>query len=222
MSDNEHLIENLAGLLRETRENFDIEPDVNSVMSFNEGIDQIDTRTKNLLSEGKSKNSDLINQIESQTSHLDQLSKELIQTKEESKNFKSKDQLIDFVKELDQLENTIVTMRGELDTRIVQLVSNDENFPMNPGSLDTNKTSKSPRGNILSQEEEEIFNDPIARANILRLKLYKSMGVILDIENNQVLINGQNNKIDTLPLDDDLSEYFKTKYIWERIKQSKK
>uniref|UniRef100_UPI0000D894C2 Hypothetical 24.6 kDa protein in ILV2-ADE17 intergenic region n=1 Tax=Saccharomyces cerevisiae TaxID=4932 RepID=UPI0000D894C2 len=57
-----------------------------------------------------------------------------------------------------------------------------------------------------------------ANENILKLKLYRSLGVILDLENDQVLINRKNDgNIDILPLDNNLSDFYKTKYIWERL-----
>nr|7KDF_C Chain C, Spc24 [Saccharomyces cerevisiae] len=60
--------------------------------------------------------------------------------------------------------------------------------------------------------------DVIKEESEARLKLYRSLGVILDLENDQVLINRKNDgNIDILPLDNNLSDFYKTKYIWERL-----
>ncbi|CAI5033038.1 CGH_1_HP_G0103920.mRNA.1.CDS.1 [Saccharomyces cerevisiae] len=54
--------------------------------------------------------------------------------------------------------------------------------------------------------------------NILKLKHHRSLGVILDLENDQVLINRKNDgNIDILPMIITSTDFYKTKYIWERL-----
>ncbi|CCD26446.1 kinetochore-associated Ndc80 complex subunit SPC24 NDAI_0H02720 [Naumovozyma dairenensis CBS 421] len=234
MADNDPLINNLAALLRETRENFDIEHDIDTIININDKLTELKNRSNELKTSKESEITSLRNNLESQGEKIQILNDNLNKTKEESKNFKSKDQLIDVVKELDELENDVVSMRSQLDQKITRFVTSSSSPQRPPLSLSISSPPKNSHMNGLSNyddETNEILNDPIAKANILRLKLYRSMGIILDIDNNQVLIdsynynnngnnndtnNNSNNKIDILPLDDDLSDYFKTKYIWEK------
>ncbi|AQZ16140.1 SPC24 (YMR117C) [Zygosaccharomyces parabailii] len=197
---NNELLENPAELLREVRENFMIQQDVDSIANIDDKINQIHSKS---LAKLKAKNIDvqsLHSQYEKERKLVDELSLESDKFRQESQELASQRQVVDYVKELDELEQSIVLMRGQLDEKIIQLVRD---------SRDQEKKE--------FPEESMILSDPIAKANILKLKLYRSMGVVVDEEKGQVLIKGNENEVNILPIDNDFSDFFKTKFIWEKI-----
>jgi kinetochore protein Spc24 len=104
-----------------------------------------------------------------------------------------------------------VSLRSELDEKMKLYLKDSE-------IISTPNGSKIKAKVIEPELEEQSAVTPEANENILKLKLYRSLGVILDLENDQVLINRKNDgNIDILPLDNNLSDFYKTKYIWERL-----
>lgn len=212
MSNNE-LLENPADLLKEVRENFMIEQDVNSLINIDRKIEEIQSRSQEELRSKKTDISKLHIQLDTSTSKVDALKTDLDRIKDESQELVGQNEVVDYVKELDELEQSIVSLRSQLDERIVHLVRSGRS------STGGSSLDQSPIAVVIDPEEEiEIINNPASRANLLKLKLYRSMGVVLDEDNNQVLIEGNDNAIDVLPLNDDISDFFKTKFIWDRIK----
>ncbi|GCE97115.1 kinetochore-associated Ndc80 complex subunit spc24 [Zygosaccharomyces mellis] len=203
MASNE-LLENPAELLRQVRENFIIQDDVAAIEGIDEKLNQIRSQSRQKLNSKGNEIATLESQLEVENGLVNELNSSLEQMRQESQELASQKQIVDYVKELDELEQSIVSMRSELDEKIVKLVrdSRDQDSPESSG-------------------ESELLQDPVAKANILKLKLYRSMGVIIDEENDQVLIKDSNNEVDVLPIDGDLSDFFKTKFIWEKISKAK-
>ncbi|CAR29925.1 hypothetical protein ZYGR_0AD06160 [Zygosaccharomyces rouxii] len=203
MASNE-LLENPAELLRQVRENFIIQEDVAAIGGIDEKLDQIQAQSRQKLASKEGEISTLESQLKTENDQVNELTTSLDRVRQESQELASQRQIVDYVKELDELEQSIVSMRSELDEKIVKLVKDTRD----------QDSSESP-------DESQLLQDPVARANILKLKLYRSMGVIIDQENGQVLIKDPNNDVDILPIDSDLSDFFKTKFIWEKISKSK-
>lgn len=152
---------------------------------------------------GKKLNAERIN--------IAKLEGDLEYTNEVGNEFGSKEELVNLLKDLDGLERNIVSLRSELDEKMKMYIKDSEVVSTAEGSEINPKV-------IESELEDQKTITPEANENILKLKLYRSLGVILDLENNQVLIKRKNDgNIDVLPLDDSLSDYYKTKYIWERL-----
>lgn len=54
--------------------------------------------------------------------------------------------------------------------------------------------------------------------NIIKLKLFQSIGIKFNVESREVLIlNKSKNSISLLKIDDSYSEYFISNYIWDNI-----
>ncbi|QLQ78107.1 hypothetical protein HG537_0A03540 [Torulaspora globosa] len=207
---NNNLLENPADLLRQVRENFIIEQDVESLAAIDEKTSQIKTKLQEKLRRSKMEISSLELQVKSKETKISDLLNELAQVKDESQDLMGKNDLLSFVKQLDELEQSVVQLRSDLDERIVTLVKGKRS------------PSEQPCDELIDEEErKDIIGDPIARANILKLKLYRSLGVVIDDTNGQIFIEKDNSEIDTLPLDNDLSDFFTTKYIWDRIKANR-
>ncbi|GAV56315.1 hypothetical protein ZYGR_0BB00920 [Zygosaccharomyces rouxii] len=203
MASNE-LLENPAELLRQVRENFIIQDDVAAIGGIDDKLDQIRSQSRQKLDSKEGEISTLQSQLEAENGRVDELNASLHRMRQESQELASQRQIVDYVKDLDELEQSIVSMRSELDEKIVKLVRDTRD-----------------QDSYESPDESKVLQDPVARANILKLKLYRSMGVIIDEENGQVLIKDSKNEVDILPIDSDLSDFFKTKFIWEKISKSK-
>lgn len=55
-------------------------------------------------------------------------------------------------------------------------------------------------------------------ANLIKLKLYQSIGLKFNTETKEVLIlNKKKNNVSLLKIDDTYSEYFISNFIWENI-----
>lgn len=191
----EQLLEDAPNLIRETRSNFSISNDTELLVSIETNLGEL----QKLVHEN-------INAREQEVEHLERtmgksegkvsLLRERFQ--EISSNLQQhevQDSLLKLAQELEELEQKLVSMRSEMDRGMEKLVKSDSNRELEE---------------TLEQQE------PDSRANILKLQLYRSMGVILDTDNNQALVR-KGDDVDVLPLNDELSDFFKTKYIWDRI-----
>ncbi|CCF55488.1 hypothetical protein KAFR_0A00500 [Kazachstania africana CBS 2517] len=201
MSSEGKLIDDPASLLKETREAFNIEEDIENLIEINKKLKQIKEKSNTLIKNRNLNIKKLSNDMNAHKDKTDTLTIELQRIREE--NFKIKENeanLEIFVNDLNKLESETTELRQNIDDKVTKLISE-------PNTLDFTA-------------DPSILDDPVAKANLLKLKFYRSMGIIIDSDNNQVLIENAKNKIDILPLDDDYSDFFKTKFIWDRIKKS--
>lgn len=215
--ENYEILKDPAELLRETKEAFTIQDDINALIVINEKLKSIKQKSGELLDNKSDKVTKLSGKLSSLNKKIDDLNIQLSQTQEESKNFEKNDRMEDFEKELQALEAENNELKTTIDDKISHFVeqSQGSSSPLT-SSLPTSQMDKE-----IDEEERELLKDPNVRANILKLKLFRSLGVILDSANKQVFIEGNDNKIDVLSLDEDYSDYFKTKYIWDKIGKSK-
>ena len=132
-----------------------------------------------------------------------------------------------YVKELQLLEEEIAELRKQNNDKVNNLVET----PDIPEQRLKKEEAYPPGYPIQSKGEveedlpmQEVLDDPKARANILKLELFRSLGVIINPKSNQALVCGSEH-VDILPLIDrehggssSLSlNNSKTQYIWERI-----
>lgn len=200
----DQFLEDPSCLLQETRSNFSITNDTESLDRISSNLTQLQSTVKEKLVTKQRQVDQLQVDFETFQSVVETLEDKrkglMSDTEQQNKN----DALLKLVDEMEKLEQELVTMRSELDQGMGQLIR---------GPLADLETED--EGQNSEQEPEDLT----LRANILKLKLYRSLGVILDTDNNQALIRQGNDesKLDVLPLEDDLSDYFKTKYIWDRL-----
>ncbi|EJS44227.1 spc24p [Saccharomyces arboricola H-6] len=211
MSQKESLLDGPVEFLKEVRESFNIQQDVDALKRIRHDLDVIREKSEAKIAEESSKVSESRKKLNAERIDVAKLEGDLEYTKEEGNEFGSKEDLINLLNDLDGLERNIVSLRTELDEKMKMYIKDSEIISSANGSEINPKMIESELG-------DQNAITPDANENILKLKLYRSMGVILDLENNQVLINRKSDgNIDVLPLDDSLSDYYKTKYIWERL-----
>lgn len=217
MSSND-ILENPAELLREVRESFIIDQDIESLLNIDGKMEQIRARSQDKLRDKKTEISRLEMQLRASESRVQSLSQDLNQIKGESQDLVGQSDVVDFVKELDTLEQSIVDLRSDLDVRVTKFVEGNRATSSDEPLFDQQVSSEKA---LDKQGQSEMLLDPEAKANLLKLKLYRSLLIFIDDVNNQVMIEGNENEINTLPLDDDLSDFFRTKYIWDRMRASR-
>lgn len=207
---------NAVANLRETFNAEDIKSSLNKIMETSVNIE-------NDTEEYLKKEEELLLQLQKdadiQYEELDKLNKELAQLKKDTESILRQDQLTDLIKELDTIEKENLEMKNRNDKHIHELA---DIYRVN-ADTDNGANSNESINMIVCNEEEEtkkILADPTARANILKLKLFRSLGVVIDIKTEQVFIE-ELDKLDILKLNEGYSKYFTTKYLWERIKINK-
>ncbi|CAI4048333.1 kinetochore-associated Ndc80 complex subunit SPC24 SKDI_13G2470 [Saccharomyces kudriavzevii IFO 1802] len=211
MSQKENLLDSPVEFLKEVRESFNIQQDVDAMRRIRHDLDIIREESEAKIADEKSTVSESNRKLNAERINVAKLEGDLEYTNEEGNEFGSRDDLVKLFKDLDGLERNIVSLRSELDEKMKLYIKDSEIVSTSDGS------EINPRM-IESEMEDQSGITSEANENILKLKLYRSLGVILDLENNQVLISRKNDgNIDVLPLDDSLSDYYKTKYIWERL-----
>lgn len=200
----DQFLEDPSSLLQETRSNFSITNDTESLDRISSNLTQLQSTVKEKLVTKQRQVDQLQVDFEAFQSVVETLEDKRKGLMSDAEQQNKNDALLKLVDEMEKLEQELVTMRSELDQGMGQLIR---------GPLADLETED--EGQNSEQEPEDLT----LRANILKLKLYRSLGVILDTDNNQALIRQGNDesKLDVLPLEDDLSDYFKTKYIWDRL-----
>ncbi|CAI4049727.1 hypothetical protein SUVZ_13G2510 [Saccharomyces uvarum] len=211
MSQKENLLESPVEFLKEVRESFNIQQDIDAMKRIRHDLDVIRDESEARITSENLKVSESGKKLNAERINIAKLEGDLEYTNEVGNEFGSKEELVNLLKDLDGLERNIVSLRSELDEKMKMYIKDSEIVSTADGSEINPKM-------IESELEDQKTITPEANENILKLKLYRSLGVILDLENNQVLIKRKNDgNIDVLPLDDSLSDYYKTKYIWERL-----
>ncbi|CCK70491.1 kinetochore-associated Ndc80 complex subunit SPC24 KNAG_0E02300 [Huiozyma naganishii CBS 8797] len=227
------------------QDSFQIDRDLEVIDGTYNTLGEIET----LISSQKQQKGDALDQLTTSIADLNdqlhQLRQDVSRLQLESQRYNNKEQLFrENARELESLELENVQLKDSNDTvmnQLIELAGYNENGHM--GGPPT----------ALEEEENAILSDPVARANLLRLQLYRSLGVSLDVSSNQLFIasgggpafqtdtpqtqpgsqtGGQTGsqpssqpggpaatetKIDALSLDDDYSDFYKTKFIWGKI-----
>ena len=180
----------------------------------------------------------LSNELDTSTT----LKKELFEIQSSSDTSHEDGKLSTYAKELQMLEEEIAELRKQNNDKVNSLA--EEPIILEQG-LKTDALALNMGDPVLSgidqskgeEEEEEkegkrgddipmqeVLEDPKAKVNVLKLELFRSLGVMIDPKSSQALVCGSEH-VDILPLmdreqDDGSSSNLnisRTQYIWERI-----
>ena len=195
--------EEIVQMMQEASAEFAEADDVSFLDKMNSNIAQLEQQLREQMDESRQNIAKLeINLIDTEKS-IGSLRELMKDATDEATIIKGSDKLNNLIDELQATENEIQMMNSEIEKKVSKLVEDEDNT--------------SSEYEMISKELEQEY-DPVFASNILKLKLYRSLGVRLDLDNNQILIqNKELGTIDTLPLEDELTEFFKVKYIWSRI-----
>ncbi|CUS20688.1 LAQU0S01e12354g1_1 [Lachancea quebecensis] len=194
----EALIEDPSSLIRETRTNFSIVNDTEALSNISKNLNEL----QRIVREKLDRKSDELRQSESalekSEARLDALRRAKTESSLEASQGGSSEDVFEMAKELESLERRLVELRQEVDRGLEQLIEKN---------ADENK---------VQELEEDNPEDPEHRTNVLKIQLYRSLGVVLDADNNRALIS-KDGTLDVVPVDGNASAYFRTKYLWDRL-----
>ncbi|AMD21786.1 HFL070Wp [Eremothecium sinecaudum] len=199
------MLEDPASLLRQTRENFSISHDLQLLTATEENLKQITHRTQQLQAKHSQELLSLEKRLADKLKATEAMRSIQLSQSQQLDSLSQSQELVSLSKELELLEQQLAQMHNDLEEGISRLLETSE-----------------PSSNLnlgYSSESNKEPQPPGESANVLKLQLYSSLGVILDIDNSQVLIEKDpNSGIDLIPLDDNsISAYYRTKYVWDRI-----
>ncbi|KAL3232533.1 Kinetochore protein SPC24 [Nakaseomyces bracarensis] len=199
----------LIDLLKQASAEYAEADDVSYIYQMNANIDKLESRLKSQLEQSRDNVTELETDLIETERSLNGLRELMKDATEEATIMRRNDKVTGIVDELQKLESEIKDLNMEIEEKVTKLANDDNDRENGNAEID-----------IIKQEVEQEY-DPVFAANILKLKLYRSLGVRLDLENGQILIqNKESGGIDTLPLESDLTDHFIVKYIWDRIGKS--
>ncbi|KAM3163408.1 Kinetochore-associated Ndc80 complex subunit spc24 [Lachancea thermotolerans] len=194
----EALIENPSNLIRETRTNFSIVNDTEALSNISKNLNELQRIVKEKLDRKSNELSQSESALEKNEARLDTLRRARTESGSGQLQGGSSEDVLEMARELESLERRLVELRQEVDRGLEQLIEKN---------ADDSK---------VQELEESQTEDPEHRTNVLKIQLYRSLGVVLDADNNRALIS-KDGTLDVVPVDGDASAYFRTKYLWDRI-----
>ena len=126
MSQKDNLLDNPVEFLKEVRESFDIQQDVDAMKRIRHDLDVIKVESEARISKEHSKVSESNKKLNAERINVAKLERDLEYTNEESNEFGSKDELVKLLKDLDGLERNIVSLRSELDEKMKLYLKDSE------------------------------------------------------------------------------------------------
>ncbi|QPG73761.1 hypothetical protein FOA43_001075 [Brettanomyces nanus] len=193
-------MDSLKTAITETNSGFDIQNDLNLLDSIANNIQQLDTLRQTDIEARRAKNNKLTKQLSTLSASINQL-------KGSNKMKTAQKQLID-------LENQMFHIAGNLTTFNMELNSLKLTYNQELKRLDELENQLQEMKNSFELSEDI---EVAERAKMIKLKLYESLGMKLDIQNKQVMVlNKRKNKSGVLKLEN-YSEYFISNYIWDNI-----
>ncbi|TID16246.1 hypothetical protein CANINC_004245 [Pichia inconspicua] len=195
-------MESLASAVNDTISIIDIQNDLALIDTVNNSFHEID----------------LIQQqnVESIQSRIEQLSRQLDNIHDSIKSFKNSSQNKLIRNELKTLELEIFNSARNLTSLNMQLNSLKLSYNENLKKLDQLESQLEELHATFLKNSDAL--DSLESSNIIKLKLFQSTGLKYNTEAKEIVIlNKKKNIITPLKLDDNYTEYFISKFIWDNI-----
>ncbi|SCU77864.1 LAFA_0A03730g1_1 [Lachancea sp. 'fantastica'] len=198
MAGKEQLLEDPVDLIRETRNNFSLVNDAESLLNVTQMIDEL----QRLVHEKVETKAEEVKKVDSAArkteNRLEVLRQTQLASNTDGNGSSSQNDAGQLAQELEELEKRLVVMRTEVDEGLKELAHDSSH------ELD------------LELLQEAVPTDRIHKANILKIQVFRSLGLVLDLPHRKVLLN-KAGALDVVDLDDSTSEFYRTKYLWERM-----
>ncbi|CEP63583.1 kinetochore-associated Ndc80 complex subunit SPC24 LALA0_S08e05908g [Lachancea lanzarotensis] len=201
MASKEQLLDDPVGLIRETRNNFSLVNDAESLLNITQKIDEL----QRLVQEKVETRVEEMKLVESQARKTENRLEVLQQTqlasnKDGNGSSDSRDDADELAHELEALETRLVAMREKVDMGLKELAHDAGGHELDLQLL----------------QEAIPTTDRTHKASILKIQVFRSLGLVLDLPNRKALLN-KAGTLDVVSLDDSASEFYRTKYLWERM-----
>jgi kinetochore protein Spc24 len=206
-------LESLATPVQDTLSILEIHNDIALVDAVNNKIHQLDTFTEENISSFQLRIDELHRQLDNILSSIKSLksstqskSTKLELKKLENEMFNSARNLTSLNMEINSLKLSYNDNLKKLDTLQSELTALNDKFLINTG--DISHTNAHRDGNTDIDEN----------TNLVKLKLYQSLGARYDNDTREVLVlNKKQNTVSSLKLNDSYSDFFISNYIWDSI-----
>ncbi|AOA61635.1 Kinetochore-associated Ndc80 complex component [Komagataella phaffii CBS 7435] len=191
-------LQETVSLIRSTIENFQIEPDVQTINQINENLSLLSSKRKLKLDHQL----DLLSRISKQRDELKEFNKQLLETEDRQQTLKSIE---------------------ELEHEKFKLAKSITDLEMNMNHLQNSISSLTQNLNELEEQEKAVISNDLQEnydSTVLRLKLFKSMGLMIDTskDKDQIIIYNKDKGVsDILPVEENYSDFFVSNYVWDNL-----
>lgn len=205
-------MDSLSSAIGDTLSLFDLQHDINQINSISAKFGQIDTISSQNTATFNSKLDDLKRQLDNVKSSIKSL--------KQSTSFKTtKSSIIQLENEIFETARSLTTLNMEINS--LKLSYNQDLKKLDELETDLNqlRISFSSLPDIstaaLDKSNPNIIND---RTRIIKMKLFDSLGLKVDLEKAQItILNKSSNRLISLKIDDNYSDYFISNYIWDNM-----
>ncbi|ANZ76489.1 BA75_04038T0 [Komagataella pastoris] len=191
-------LQETVSLIRSTIENFQIEPDVQTINQINENLSLLSSKRKLKLDHQL----DLLSRISKQRDELKEFNQQLLETEDRQQTLKSIE---------------------ELEHEKFKLAKSITDLEMNMNHLQNSISSLTQNLNELEEQEKAVISNDLQEnydSTVLRLKLFKSMGLIIDTskDKDQIIIYNKDKGVsDILSVEENYSDFFVSNYVWDNL-----
>lgn len=209
-------LESLAAPIQDTLSILEIHNDIALVDAVNNKIHQLDTFTQENISSFQLRIDELHRQLENILSSIKSLksssqskSTKLELKKLENEMFNSARSLTSLNMEINSMKLSYNDNLKKLDTLQSELNALNDKFMLNTENISDPSSHKDGANTNADLDEN---------ANLVKLKLYQSIGLRYDNDTREVLVlNKKENRVNSLKLNDSYSDFFISNYIWDSI-----
>jgi kinetochore protein Spc24, fungi type len=206
-------LESLATPVQDTLSILEIHNDIALVDAVNNKIHQLDTFTEENISSFQLRIDELHRQLDNILSSIKSLksstqskSTKLELKKLENEMFNSARNLTSLNMEINSLKLSYNDNLKKLDTLQSELTALNDKFLINIGDISH------------TDAHRDSNTDIDENTNLVKLKLYQSLGARYDNDTREVLVlNKKQNTVSSLKLNDSYSDFFISNYIWDSI-----
>lgn len=208
-------------LIQSSIDSFEIEPDLLTLQRIEENITKTNRIRESVVEKYKQQNGELANQITFLNNEINLMSKL------SGINYETLNKLGESNKSYDGIDNIFKLINiksGELDNLKLSLAKNLNDLESQINSLNIERLKLEEEVTSLNLKLDNLMNSNLLNnpnSNVMRINLYKSLGISLDIQEGQpdkvLMYNKENGLTNFLKVTDQYSDYFITNYIWDRI-----
>lgn len=208
-------------LIQSSIDSFEIEPDLLTLQRIEENITKTNRIRESVVEKYKQQNGELANQITFLNNEINLMSKL------SGINYETLNKLGESNKSYDEIDNIFKLINiksGELDNLKLSLAKNLNDLESQINSLNIERLKLEEEVTSLNLKLDNLMNSNLLNnpnSNVMRINLYKSLGISLDIQEGQpdkvLMYNKENGLTNFLKVTDQYSDYFITNYIWDRI-----
>lgn len=205
-------MESLSSAIGETLTLFDLQHDINQINIISSKFKQMDSTSHQKIQSFNLKIDDLKKQLDNVKASIKSL--------KHSSSFKTtKSSIIQLENEIFETARSLTTLNMEINT--LKLSYNHDLKKLDELETDLNQLrisfSSLPdiSNSSLDKSNPNVIND---RARIIKMKLFDSLGLKVDLEKAQItILNKSTNRLISLKIDDNYSDYFISNYIWDNM-----